>query len=456
MMEEITGEKDSWEVLGGLIAHGHLSDIQFFMEGIPSKERARAISRLNEEEHIRLLEILGPTIAADILDDLPDAQAADLLEEVKPAAAAAIIEELDSDDRADILGDMDEEATELILEKMAPEEAEEAREMMEFADDSAGGIMIKEYLAYPAHVTLLDIQNDLRENAEKYKNYLVQYIYIIDENESFIGLIRLRDMVLNSGQRKAADIAIKDPICVATDTPIEELQSFFDEFPYLGVPVIDAENKLTGVVIRADVEEAAEEKAQDSFLKSAGIVGGEELRSMPLTKRAFRRLGWLSPNLVLNLISASIIAIYQDTLEAAIALAVFLPIISDMSGCSGNQAVAVSIRELSMGFIEPKEIKRVLFKEVFVGLINGFILGLLLSTVAAIYGGNLYLGLIVGLALFLNTVIAVCLGGLLPLVLKRLKKDPALASGPILTTVTDMCGFFIVLSLASQILSKLA
>lgn len=456
MAEEIIDDKKSWEVLSGLIDNGHVSDIQFFMEGLPGQERVRAISRLNEDEHIRLIEILGPMLAADLLEDLPDAQAADILEEVKPADAAAIIEELDSDDRADILGDMDEEATELILEKMDPEEAEEARKMMEFADDSAGGIMIKEYLAYPDHVTLFDIQNDIRENAEKYKDYLVQYIYIIHDDGSFIGLIRMRDMVLNSGERLAAEIALKEPIRVSTDTPLEELQSFFDEFPYLGVPVIDKDNILTGVVIRADVEEAAEEKAQESYLKSAGIVGGEEFRSMPLSERAFRRLGWLSPNLVLNLISASIIAIYQDTLEAAIALAVFLPIISDMSGCSGNQAVAVSIRELAMGFVEPKEIKRVIFKEAFVGLINGFILGFLLSIVALLYKGNIYLGLVVGVALFLNTLIAVCLGGSLPLILKRWGKDPALASGPILTTVTDMCGFFIVLSVASQILPRLA
>jgi magnesium transporter len=146
---------------------------------------------------------------------------------------------------------------------------------------------------------------------------------------------------------------------------------------------------------------------------------------------------------------------YQDTLQAVIALAVFLPIISDMSGCSGNQAVAVSIRELTLGVIRPTEFLRIVWKEGMLGMINGAVLGLLLGTIAFVWKGNLYLGLVVGGALLLNTILSVLLGGMVPLLLKRFKVDPALASGPILTTCTDMCGFFLVLSLASTLLSKL-
>jgi len=172
--------------------------------------------------------------------------------------------------------------------------------------------------------------------------------------------------------------------------------------------------------------------------------------------RCGRRLAWLGPNIVLNLIAASVIAMYEDTLQAVIALAVFLPIVSDMSGCSGNQAVAVSIRELTLGLIRPTEFMRIVWKEGFLGMFNGFVLGCLLGTIAAIWQDNVYLGLVVGGALFLNTMLSVLLGGCVPLFLKRLKVDPALASGPILTTCTDMCGFFLVLNLASLMLDKLA
>jgi magnesium transporter len=173
-------------------------------------------------------------------------------------------------------------------------------------------------------------------------------------------------------------------------------------------------------------------------------------------QRTRRRLSWLSINIVLNVIAASVIAFYQETLAAVIALAVFLPIISDMSGCSGNQAVAVSIRELALGLVKPYEFFRVVMKEGVVGILNGLVLGLLLGAVAVLWKGNIYLGLVVGSALMLNTMLAVLLGGLIPLALKGLRQDPALASGPILTTVTDMCGFFLVLSFASLLLAKLA
>ena len=176
---------------------------------------------------------------------------------------------------------------------------------------------------------------------------------------------------------------------------------------------------------------------------------------MPLLVRSGRRLSWLSLNIILNIIAASVIAMYQDTLAAAIALAVFLPMVSDMSGCSGNQAVAVSMRELSLGLVRPVELLWVLTKEAGVGIINGLSLGCLLGAVAYVWKGNAFLGLVVGGAMALNTLVAVSLGGMIPLVLKRMKLDPALVSSPLLTTVTDMCGFFFVLSFASLVLDKL-
>jgi magnesium transporter len=176
---------------------------------------------------------------------------------------------------------------------------------------------------------------------------------------------------------------------------------------------------------------------------------------MPILRRCRRRLGWLSINVLLNIMAASVIALYQDTLSAVIALAVFLPIISDMSGCSGNQAVAVSIRELALGLIQPKEAMRVWGREIVVGAINGTVLGLIIAGAAWLWKGNVFLGLAVGIALALNTVISVSIGGCVPLVLKRFNIDPALASGPVLTTVTDICGFFLVLGLATLWLARM-
>ena len=214
---------------------------------------------------------------------------------------------------------------------------------------------------------------------------------------------------------------------------LEALERFFDRYPLLGVPAIDASGVLVGVVRSVDVEQAADERSNRSFLKFMGIVGGEELRTMPLRYRSMRRLSWLTVNILLNIMAASVIAFHQDTLSAVIALAVFLPIISDMSGCSGNQAVAVSMRELTLGVIRPRELWRVLRKEAAVGIINGFVLGVLLGLVGWLWKGNVMLGAVVAAALALNTLIAVCFGGMIPLVLRgaaRTRRWPRDRSSP--------------------------
>jgi magnesium transporter len=205
----------------------------------------------------------------------------------------------------------------------------------------------------------------------------------------------------------------------------------------------------------SDSSTGAQEEREEDLLRLTGIVGGEEFREMPLGKRSWRRLSWLGVNILLNILAASIIAIHQETVQAVIALAVFLPIISDMSGCSGNQAVAVSIRELALGRVRPRHFLRVVAKEAPVGLINGFVLGALLGATAMVWKKNVALGAIIGGALWANTLVAVVLGGLVPLLLRSLRQDPALAAGPVLTTLTDMGGFLVVLTLASHFLHLL-
>jgi magnesium transporter len=300
------------------------------------------------------------------------------------------------------------------------------------------------------------VLDDLRANAERYSDYEVQYAYVVDAHGVLKGVLRLRDLVLARPERLAAEITIRDPHAVAVDTSLDELWDFFEDHRFLGVPVVDAAGCLLGVVRRSVVLEALGDRAESDRQKALGIVGGEELRSLPLTVRSRRRLAWLSVNVVLNLVAASVIAYFEDTLQAVIALAVFLPIISDMSGCSGNQAVAVSLRELSLGLVKPHEVLYVWLKEASVGLINGAALGAMLAGVAYAWKGNAWLGLVVGVALAANTLIAVSLGGLVPLILRRLRVDPAVASGPLLTTVTDLCGFALVLGLATLLLERLA
>lgn len=446
----------SWEALSNFVNGGSSAELTSYLDTLSPPETARAISRLTSEEQQRLLAMLSPEDAAEVIEDIPEAQAADLVEEMDSGQAAAIMEELDSDHLVDVLGEMDEEASQAILAKMDREDAREARMLLEYDADCAGGLMISEYLAFQADNTIQDVLDDLHEKREEYADYHVQYFYVVDRAGRLTGVLRVHDLLFPKRTTSLAELMIPSPLSVSDTATLKELQEFFEEHSLLGVPVVDTGNRLVGVVLPGAVEEEAGRQKTRTFLRLSGIIGGEEFRTMGLVSRSGRRLAWLSMNIVLNIIAASVIAMYQDTLAAAITLAVFLPMVSDMSGCSGNQAVAVSMRELSLGLVRPGELLWVLAKEARVGIINGLVLGLLLGGVAYLWKGNPWLGAVVGGALAANTLLSVLLGGVLPLILKRFKLDPALVSSPLLTTVTDMCGFFFVLSFAAAVLPKLS
>lgn len=419
------------------------------------EDTAKLIDRLDADERKILFGLLSPAEAADVIEHVYYFQGADIVEEMEPGTAASIIAEMDSDDRADLLNELDKEDSAAILEELEDKIADETRRFMSYPDGTAGAVMYSEYLAFKADSTVQEILNDIQSQREKYAEFGVQYAYVLGRRNKLLGVLPIRNLLFARRNQAARDIMIPEPITVSLETTTLELNNLFEEHHFLGLPVVDANGALLGVVDKEAAAEALQEAATEDLLKFQGLMGKEELRSMPLGTRSRRRLSWLSINIVLNLISASVIAMHQDTLQAVIALAVFLPIISDMSGCSGNQAVAVSMRELSLELVSPKEFMRVFLKESSVGLINGIVLGLLIGTLAWIWKGNPVLGAVVGSALALNTTVAVCVGGLVPLLLKAFKQDPALASGPILTTVTDMCGFLLILGLASLFLPYL-
>lgn len=435
-------------------ADGDQGALEAILERLDSLETARAMDRLDSEDRARVLTTLTPESAADLMEDIPDIQAAELIATLSPEHAAAIVAEMPSDERADLITTLDEPDAEAILAEMDVAPASDVRRLASYPSDVAGGVMVTEFAAIGEDMTVEAVIRRLRSGV--FADYDVQYIYIVSKAGTLVGVLRLRDLVTAAPERHAADIMIRDPKSVLDTASVSDVAAFFDHHGFLGAPVVDATGRLIGVVRRHDVEEALGDQMEDEFRKRQGIVSGEELRSMPVWRRSRRRLSWLTVNIGLNILAASVIALYQDTLSSVIALAVFLPIISDMSGCSGNQAVAVSMRELSLGLVSPKETMRVWMKEASVGVLNGLVLGLLIGLAAWAWKGNPYLGAVVGGAMALNTLLAVSIGGTVPLVLKRFGSDPALASGPILTTITDMCGFLLVLSFATAVLPRLA
>lgn len=450
--EQLVGDRDA---LVDAIDAIDSAACESWLNQAQSDDIIHALAQLTDEQRSSLLGILGSESAADLLDFMPDSHAIDAIEDLHASVAADIVEQLPSDKRASLVRSLGAENAEAILAELEADVAEDVRRLAAYDDDTAGSIMLTEYLAFADSLTVRELLAEIEGNADAYADYNIQYTYVVDSMGGLVGVLPLRNVILAKRATPVRDVMISDPIAVLDTSSLDDVRREFREHPFLGFPVVDTKRRLVGVIEASDVARADIEDADERYRQSQGIVGGEELRSMPLLLRSRRRLAWLSANIVLNILAASMIALHQDTLEAVIALAVFLPIISDMSGCSGNQAVAVTMRELTLGVTRPRDAARVLFKEVSLGLINGTALGILIGGVAYLWKGNLVLSGVVGVSLALNTVIAVCIGGLVPLLLKKFKADPALASGPILTTVTDMCGFFIVLTLASMVLTSL-
>ncbi|CUJ84876.1 Magnesium transporter MgtE [Ruegeria denitrificans] len=423
------------------------------LDPLPLSDALRELLNLPVELRSAALSLLPPELAAELVEEAPNALAVDLVESMVTEQAAEVIEELDSDVQADVIGELEDADAEAILARMDPEDAADVRRLVEYDDDVAGGLMVAEAFTFFETDTVGKVLRRFADEEFDLERYRGLHPYVLDANDAPIGVVSLRGLLSTRRSARLTDIMVP-PITVPASLPLEELEDLFDEHPFLGLPVVEADGHLVGVISRSAVDEALRERAESTSLKRQGVFG-DELRSMPLPLRARRRLQWLSANIVLNVIAASVIAAYEETLAAVIALAVFLPMVSDMSGCSGNQAVAVSMRELSLGLVRPIDAMRVWIREVSVGVINGFVLGLLIGVVAWLWKGNPFLGLVIGGALGLNTIIAVSIGGVLPLALKRIGQDPAVASGPLLTTITDMAGFFLVLSLATAMMPLL-
>ena len=440
---------DDWAQLRDLLGReASAAEVEAFLDTLPAAEVLPAVFHLNTDEQRSLLAMISAERAAHIVEELPEGYAADLMEVMPVADVAPIVGEMASDDRVDVLGELSGPDAEAILEQLDVEDADEIRRLSSYESDTAGGLMMTEFAAFPMAATIRDVLSSLVDREAEYEFLTVHYVYVVVKRHKLKGVIRIRDMLFTDWDQKIGSIALP-AMTVRPDASLDELEDFFEEHDFAAVPVVDERENLLGIVRRRTVLEAVAEQSEADRLKAAGIVGGDELRSMPIAVRSRRRLSWLSVNILLNIVAASVIAFYEDTLSALIALAVFLPIVSDMSGCSGNQAVAVSMRELTLGAASPRDVVRVWGKELSVGLINGLALGTLLGIAAWAWKGNPVLGLVVGLALAINTVVAVSIGGTVPLVLKRFGVDPAVASGPLLTTITDMCGFFLVLSLAA-------
>ena len=444
--------------LEALVDSGQGDAVAAFLRELPPEDTAYTISHVDDERRNTMFALLAEAdvkLAADVMEHFDDAHAADIVAELDPAVAAAIVDEMDSDEQADVLGEMDEDEAEAILVAMDPEESIDTRRRLRYEYDSAGGLMITEYLAYPEDESVEDVAEDLREQGDMYGEYEVRYVYAVDAIGRHRGMVPMRRLVMSPRGTPLRRLYLEDSEAVDVDTHLDELEDIFDRVDFSAVPVVDEEGKLVGVVQRAAVQEARGDAAEEDLAKSGGIVGGEELRTMPTHQRALRRLMFLLPIMLLMMVSAGVISLFRETVESLPIIAAFLPLVAGLCGSGGNQAVAVSMREISLGLIKPSDFWRVAGKEAAVAIILGLVLGTCLFGIVTVWEHNLPLGLVIGAAVPSTIVVAAVIGGGVPLLLRLIKLDPAMASGPAVTTLVDLLAYFTVLMLATLALGQI-
>lgn len=397
-----------------------------------------------------LRQLSGETVA-NVLAELPPEAQAKLLENMRIERLAEIIPEMYTDDAADALANVSPERLRRIIAHLPDDEVKEIVSLLRYPDDTAGGIMQTEVYAVNVDLTLAGAREAIRKDEDQDPDS-VMYIYAVDESFRLQGVLRLRDLLFRDLRLKVRDVMIRDVRAVSVRADQEEIANVFQKYGFGALPVTDDFGKLVGLVTSDDVMDVIQEEATEDMHRMVG-VSGDEMVTTPWARSVGNRLPWLCINLLTAFLAGWVVSRFEGTINKYGMLAAFLPIIGGMGGNAGSQTLTIVVRSLALGEIEDNEWRRVLIKEVCVGAFAGLVIGLLVGLGSWFWRGSYVIGGVVCLAMLLNMIAAAAAGVLVPVGLRAAKVDPALASCIMVTTVTDVVGFFLFLSLASAALS---
>lgn len=396
--------------------------------------------------------IPDPQIAGTVLVEVDHATGAQLLESLEKETITEVLQELPYDDAADIIQNMPEELAEEILHLMEDEDSEEIEELLKYAEDTAGGIMATEIFSLNEELTAREAIQALQEAEDA---EMVFYLYVTDEHGHLVGVLSLRQLLMVPAGRKLGDIMAREVISVTTDTDQEEVARVVEKYDILAVPVVNDTNKLMGIITVDDVIDVLREEATEDIYKMVGSSDEELLLGNQAMKIARLRLPWLITNLFGGIITGYLMWIFKVTIRDVIALISFIPVITGMGGNVGGQTATIVVRGFATGKIEMSTLRKVIFKEMRVGILMGVVCGITVGLVAYIWHGNPYLGLVVGLAMSTAITVAATTGVLAPTFFKKIGVDPAIAATPFVQTANDITGILIYFALATSFLNLL-
>jgi len=436
--------------LAELVRTGQIAAFVLAAHQLESADLADVLSSLDEDDRLAAVSALPPELSGDALAEMPEEEhAEDTLAALHPDQAADIVEELADDDAADLLGQLDEHtATRILAQVEAPERADVER-LLRYADDSAGGLMTTRVVTVADSATAAEAIEAIRRQSEESEGFI--QVYLTDQEGHLHGMVPLKGLVTSPPERHVREFMEDADIRVHPEEAQEHVADLMSRYNLLEVPVVDGNGRLLGRVTFDDVIDVVEAEATEDLLKFGGVSADEDL-SATWTAAVRSRLPWLYVNLLTAFMAASVVAVFQTTIARLTVLALWMPVIAGMGGNAGTQALAVTVRRLALGLVPKGEGASVIGKEFVVGLINGVGNGLVVLLVSFIFGEGLKFGVIVFLAMSGNLAVAGFAGAFVPILLEKFKVDPAIASSIFVTTFTDMCGFLLLLGLATKFL----
>ncbi|NLJ34434.1 MAG: magnesium transporter [Firmicutes bacterium] len=450
----LDGEKRLEQIRTLLAAKRESEVIDIFL-ALQPYDQAEVISLLTPEERRQFMPLLDDESLAPIFKELESDVITEVVDGIGGEWASRVLGEMSSDDAADLLGELEGEQVEELLDMMETEDAEEITALLTHPEETAGGRMTKEYVTVKRDWSVGKTLKILREIAPGAET--IYYLYVTDDQERLVGVVSLRQLIVAAPETPVGDVMSKNVISVSVTEDQEMVARQIKKYDFLALPVIDHTRRIVGIVTVDDVMDVLEDEATEDISRLAAIQGVSSASDLwePAHQAAMKRLPWLVLLLGIGLVSGNIIARFEETLETVLVLALFIPLITDMAGNTGTQALAVVVWGLAIGEFRPRDLLWLMKREAGVGLIVGIVNGLLIAVGAYIWQGNIWLGFVIGFSLWITLFVATMAGTVVPLILFHFNIDPAVASGPLITTINDIIGLTIYFSVATAFMNLL-
>jgi len=451
MAEQMHEEKTARHLdrLSEALDSGTRYQVRHLLKNLSAAEIGDLLESLPVTKRLAVWEMTDPALDGDVLVEVNDEVRASLIRGTSPEDLVAAVDDLDLDDLADILDDLPDAVTREVLRSLDRQDRERLAQVLSYPEDSAGGLMDPDVLTIRPDVTLDVVLRYLRVRGELPEVF--DLLFVIDRQGRYLGSLKLSDLLTRDLTSMVGDLMDTSAITIPVDMHENQVAMEFEHHDLVTAPVIDPEQRLLGWISIDDVVDVIREQAEHSILSRAGLDEEEDMFA-PIVQSARRRWVWLGVNLITAFMAAGVLYLFEPTLDQLVATAVLFPIVMSMGGIAGTQTLTLMVRGMATGQVSASNIPALLRKELAVGLLNGVVFSIVIAVIAMLWYGDVPLGLVLAAAILLNLLAGALAGALVPVVLKRMSIDPALAGGVVLTTVTDVIGIMAFIGLATFLL----